>query len=191
MPLLFWILTLIVVVWVPVEEILFRTQHETLQKIYNLPQFGTTLEFLTMLALSSGKLHKVRLSPPLPFPTIFLLTISKLVKGGTPDILAAARQVLMDWNHQKILYFSVPPSIHPSSIPSVVPNTNTTGVVIAPGAENVGRAQILGELGKPFELEGLFGRADAGAFGCGAGEDEEMMDEEKDGGEAELMDEDG
>ena len=64
MPLLFWILTLIVVVWGPVEEILFRTQHETLQKIYNLPQFGTTLEFLTMLALSSGKLHKVRLSPP-------------------------------------------------------------------------------------------------------------------------------
>ena len=55
----------------------------------------------------------------------------------------------------------------------------------------MGRAQILGELGKPFELEGLFGRADAGVFGCGAGEDEEMMDEEKDGGEAELMDEDG
>ena len=35
----------------------------------------------------------------------------------------------------------------------------------APGAENVGQAQILAELGKPFELEGLFGAADSGAFG--------------------------
>ena len=45
---------------VPVEEILARTEHETLQKLYNLPQFSSTLEFLTMLALSSGRLLKVR-----------------------------------------------------------------------------------------------------------------------------------
>jgi nuclear GTP-binding protein len=50
----------------------------------------------------------------------------------------------------------------------------------------VGQAQILNELGKPFELAGLFGTADAGAFG---GADEEMVDGERE--EQELMDEDG
>src|ERR1700683_1182819 len=104
-------------------------------------------------------------------------------EGGTPDILSTARQVLTDWNHQKIPYFSV----HPSSAPSVVPNTGA--VVIAPGAETVGQAQILKELSKPFELAGLFGAADAGAFG---GADEEMADGQ-DGAQEEpdLMDEDG
>lgn len=124
-----------------VEEILARTEHETLQKLYNLPQFSSTLEFLTMLALNSGR----------------------LLKGGTPDLLAAARHVLMDWNHQKIPYFSVPPIIHPSSMPSA-----TTG------AETVGQAQILDSFSKPFELAGLFGSADAGAFNENAQIQEEV-----------------
>jgi nuclear GTP-binding protein len=42
-----------------VGEILGRTDHETLMKIYNLPQVGSALEFLTMLALVSGRLLKV------------------------------------------------------------------------------------------------------------------------------------
>jgi nuclear GTP-binding protein len=98
--------------------------------------------------------------------------------------MASARTVLTDWNHQKIPYFTVPPAVHPSSIPSVVPNTSSS--VVAPGAEKVGQAQILAELSKPFELEGLFGAADAGAFGQKE-PDENMEDGE--GGEAE-MDED-
>jgi len=36
-----------------------RTPPATLQKIYNLPEFASTLEFLTMLALSGGRLLKV------------------------------------------------------------------------------------------------------------------------------------
>jgi nuclear GTP-binding protein len=44
---------------ISVEEILARTEHETLQRLYNLPQFSSTLEFLTMLALNSGRLLKV------------------------------------------------------------------------------------------------------------------------------------
>jgi hypothetical protein len=43
-----------------VEEITVRTPPATLQKIYNLPEFGSTLEFLTMLALSGGRLLKVK-----------------------------------------------------------------------------------------------------------------------------------
>ena len=42
-----------------VEEIMVRTPPATLQNIYNLPEFGSTLEFLTMLALSGGRLLKV------------------------------------------------------------------------------------------------------------------------------------
>lgn len=42
-----------------VEEIMVRTPPATLQKIYSLPEFGSTLEFLTMLALSGGRLLKV------------------------------------------------------------------------------------------------------------------------------------
>jgi len=43
----------------PVEEILARTPPATLQKIYNLPEYSSTLEFLTMMALSNGRLLKV------------------------------------------------------------------------------------------------------------------------------------
>ncbi|KAG1850550.1 P-loop containing nucleoside triphosphate hydrolase protein [Suillus tomentosus] len=127
-----------------VEEILARTEHETLRKLYNLLQFSSTLEFLTMLALNSGR----------------------LLKGGTPDLLSAARHVLMDWNHQKIPYFSVPPTIHPSSMPSA-----TTG------AETVGQSQILDSFSKPFELAGLFCTADAGAFNENAPMQEVAMDD--------------
>lgn len=38
---------------------MIRTPSTTLQKIYNLPEFGSTLEFLTMLALNGGRLLKV------------------------------------------------------------------------------------------------------------------------------------
>ncbi|KAF8642087.1 hypothetical protein AX16_009703 [Volvariella volvacea WC 439] len=139
-----------------VEEVFDRTTPAVLRKIYDLPEFNSTLEFLTMLALKNGK----------------------LLKGGTPDLNSAARQVLTDWNHQKIPYYSEPPSIHPSLIPSLV-STDGQALVIAPGAENVGQAKILNEFSKPFELEGLFGAADAGAFGdSNQGGDVPMQDEE-------------
>ncbi|KAF8623874.1 hypothetical protein AX17_007276 [Amanita inopinata Kibby_2008] len=153
-----------------VEEILLRTPKETVQKLYGLPEFSSTLEFLTMSALNSGK----------------------LLKGGTPDVTAAARHVLMDWNHQKILYYSTPPAIHPSSIPSVIKTTANAAPVVAPGAENVGQAQIVSQYSKPFALEGLFGVADAGAFGERSA-DVRMADEESDVfySAEEAMEEDG
>ncbi|KAI0260599.1 P-loop containing nucleoside triphosphate hydrolase protein [Gloeopeniophorella convolvens] len=67
-----------------VEQILQRTEQEKIMKIYDLPAYTSAIEFLTMLALSSGR----------------------LLKGGSPDVLAAARQVLADWNHQKIPFSS-------------------------------------------------------------------------------------
>ncbi|KAF9448422.1 P-loop containing nucleoside triphosphate hydrolase protein [Macrolepiota fuliginosa MF-IS2] len=126
-----------------VEEIVGRTPPETLQKIYKIPEYHSTIEFLTMLSLTNGR----------------------LLKGGTPDLMATARQVLNDWNHQKIPYFTEPPSVHPSLIPSTVASASRDGPTIASGAENVGQAQIVSQFSKPFQLEGLFGTADAGAFG--------------------------
>ncbi|KAJ6475303.1 P-loop containing nucleoside triphosphate hydrolase protein [Mycena vitilis] len=125
-----------------VEEILARTPAATIQKLYNLPEYESTIHFLTMAALNSGR----------------------LLKGGTPDLTSTARHILTDWNHQKIPYFSEPPTIHPSSIPSTVGFGATA--TIAPGAEQVGQAQILSTLSAPFSLPGLFGDADASAFGA-------------------------
>ena len=50
-----------------VEQILARTRAEKLTKIYNLPAFSTALEFLTMFALSTGRLLRVQ-SPSPSFP---------------------------------------------------------------------------------------------------------------------------
>ena len=86
-------------------------------------------------------------------------------QGGTPDILGTARHVINDWNHQKIPYFTTPPVIHSSSIPTTV-----NGVVV-PGAENVGQARIVAGFGKEFD----FGMADQGAFG---GEQDDMLVED-------------
>jgi nuclear GTP-binding protein len=58
-----------------VEEILGRTNPLVIQKIYNLPNFTSTLEFLTMLALNSGRLLKVfLLLIPLPVILNYQLT---------------------------------------------------------------------------------------------------------------------
>ena len=51
---------------------------------------------------------------------------------------------------------------------------------IAPGAENVGQAQIVSEFSKSFTLDGLFGAADAGAFGGPPADDVQMNANEGD-----------
>ncbi|KAJ7188338.1 P-loop containing nucleoside triphosphate hydrolase protein [Mycena filopes] len=158
-----------------VEEILARTPPATIQKLYNLPEFKTTIEFLTMAALSSGRLLKVQ-----PFPGV--LEAAYLTSHRRRG------HILTDWNHQKIPYFTEPPAIHPSQIPSTVGSGAAT--MIAPGAEQVGQAQILSELSAPFSLPGLFGDADAGAFGPDAGDVGMEPDEDGDVFE-DAMDEDG
>ena len=68
----------------------------------------------------------------------------------------------------------------------------TSGAQVAPGAETVGQAQIVTEFAPAFTLDGLFGAADAGAFGSGEGADSEMGMEIADTPEGgESMDEDG
>jgi nuclear GTP-binding protein len=101
------------------------------------------------------------LSPyPHPFSPSKLNALSFL-QGGTPNNLSAARQVLVDWNHQKITFFSEPPTLHAAHLPSMI---SGSGGQVAPGAETTGHAQILSAFVAPFMLEGLFGEADAEAM---------------------------
>jgi len=81
---------------VVVETIVARSDAATLQKLYNLPVFSTPLEFLTMLALTTGRLGR----------------------GGVPDTAGAARVVLRDWNRSKIPFFTDVPKTHASDVGS-------------------------------------------------------------------------
>jgi nuclear GTP-binding protein len=86
-------------------------------------------------------------------------------QGGTPDILAAARQVLIGWNHQKIPFFSEPPTLQAAHLPSTI---SGSGGQVAPGAATTGHVQIVNAFGAPFMLECLFGEADAEAMDADA-----------------------
>jgi nuclear GTP-binding protein len=72
-----------------IEELLNRATMESIMMTYNVPAFpkGDVMTFLAMAARSKGK----------------------VLKGGIPDKIMAARMVLKDWNKGKIPYYSVPP----------------------------------------------------------------------------------
>lgn len=73
----------------PVDALLRRCNPESLMMTYNIPAFrkDDTMMFLAMVAKSYGR----------------------VLKGGIPDKIGAARSVLKDWNRGKIPYFTVPP----------------------------------------------------------------------------------
>jgi len=107
--------------------------------------FRNATEFLTMVALTTGRLGS----------------------GGVPDLAAAATQVMRDWNNSKIPYFTEPPAIHPSQMPSA-----------APGADNVGEMKIVNAWKPEFDLGGLYGGADKVTFDDGMQEDEDPMEQD-------------
>ena len=74
----------------PVDALLKRCNMQSLIMTYNIPAFppGDTMMFLAMVAKSYGR----------------------VLKGGIPDKIGAARAVLKDWNHGKIPYYTVPPA---------------------------------------------------------------------------------
>jgi len=70
-----------------VTKILKNCKPSHLQRVYNVPSFRSTEEFLFYIAKKRGKLKK----------------------GGSVDIEVAARTVLMDWNTGKIPYYTLAP----------------------------------------------------------------------------------
>eukprot|EP01095_Lingulamoeba_sp_RSL-Kostka_P014752 TRINITY_DN6564_c0_g1_i1.p1 TRINITY_DN6564_c0_g1~~TRINITY_DN6564_c0_g1_i1.p1 ORF type:complete len:631 (+),score=286.82 TRINITY_DN6564_c0_g1_i1:65-1957(+) len=83
----------------PVEEILNRCAHDQILSLYKIPQFSSTMEFLSHVARKRGKISK----------------------GGIPNYEEAAILILRDWNFGKISFYSLPPkNSHQISASSVV-----------------------------------------------------------------------
>eukprot|EP00584_Thalassiosira_punctigera_P005088 CAMPEP_0172535492 /NCGR_PEP_ID=MMETSP1067-20121228/7477_1 /TAXON_ID=265564 ORGANISM="Thalassiosira punctigera, Strain Tpunct2005C2" /NCGR_SAMPLE_ID=MMETSP1067 /ASSEMBLY_ACC=CAM_ASM_000444 /LENGTH=557 /DNA_ID=CAMNT_0013320427 /DNA_START=116 /DNA_END=1789 /DNA_ORIENTATION=+ len=74
-----------------IQELLGRCTMDSLMMTYNVPAFPRGAEgvmtFLAMVARTKGR----------------------VLKGGIPDKIMAARSVIKDWNKGKIPYYSVPP----------------------------------------------------------------------------------
>ena len=71
----------------PVAEIVQRCPAQQLMTVYNIPAFAGAEEFLQRVAAARGKLQR----------------------GGTADVVAAARLVLHDWNDGRIPFYTLPP----------------------------------------------------------------------------------
>uniref|UniRef100_A0A1I8EUK4 Guanine nucleotide-binding protein-like 3 homolog n=1 Tax=Wuchereria bancrofti TaxID=6293 RepID=A0A1I8EUK4_WUCBA len=99
----------------PVQAILRRCSRDSLILHYEIPEFKTCDEFLAYIARKGGRLKK----------------------GGCPDLNAAARKVLMDWNRGRLRYFTEPPET------MVDQNPNLCSV------------ELLSEMSKEFDLETL------------------------------------
>lgn len=75
----------------PVQAIVEKCPGAYLMQVYSIPKFpkGDVLAFLGLVARAMGKLKK----------------------GGVPNVDAAARTVLHDWNNGKIKYYCKPPAV--------------------------------------------------------------------------------
>ncbi|VDN04435.1 unnamed protein product [Thelazia callipaeda] len=71
----------------PIRAILRRCCMNSLMIRYNIPQYRGCEQFLALIANKIGRLKK----------------------GGIPDLKAAARKILTDWNSGKLRYFTQPP----------------------------------------------------------------------------------
>jgi nuclear GTP-binding protein len=129
-------------------------------KIYDLPTFSSTLEFLTMLALSTGRLKASPISSP-SFLNFKTQTNVRSFRVVLPTSSPWRVKYSFDWSHETIPFFSEPPALHAAHLPSTVPRR---GEQVAPGTETTTHAQIVNAFGTPFMLEGLFGEADVEAM---------------------------
>jgi len=73
----------------PVQKIVGRCQAAQLMALYQVPAFRDPADFLIQVARRQGR----------------------LLKGGLPNIEAAARAILNDWNAGKIPYYTAPPTV--------------------------------------------------------------------------------
>lgn len=91
-----------------VEALLSRCTKESLMMTYAIPAFGSADMFLAMVAKKLGKLRK----------------------GGVPDKVMAARQVLRDWNGGKIAYYTPVPTTDETMDTTATEEMNTNPVIL-------------------------------------------------------------
>lgn len=92
------------------------------------------------------------------------------MQGGKLDLDSAARTVLHDWNIGKIRYFTHPPAVHPSAIPSApskgsAPSTSLADSSTSQVLDNTIGSSVVTNYSEAFDLAALLGEADAEAFG--------------------------
>ncbi|KAA0156265.1 hypothetical protein FNF29_01058 [Cafeteria roenbergensis] len=104
-----------------VAGILRRCEPTKLMSLYRLPRFSDADEFLTLVARQRGK----------------------LLRGNEPDITAAARAVLQDWNSGAIPFFTAPPAM----------------------SADVERSAIVTEWGKALDMDALERAEEVAVFG--------------------------
>lgn len=109
----------------PIEAILERCPASYLMQLYSIPKFqqNDCLSFLSLVARSTGKLKK----------------------GGIPNIDAAAKSILHDWNNGKIKYYCKPPTMI---------NTKITPEIIRREEES-GDTKILTTFGNQINFDNL------------------------------------
>lgn len=99
----------------PVHAILRRCSKETIMLHYNLADFNSVDQFLAQLARRIGKLRR----------------------GARPDVNAAAKRVLNDWNTGKLRYYTHPPEQGTAKEDIVVP------------------AEVVSQFSKEFDIDAI------------------------------------
>ena len=126
----------------PVQAILERCPQSYLMQLYSIPRFksGDAMSFLALIAKATGKLKK----------------------GGIPNIDAAARGIIFDWNFGKIRYYCNPPKLTNSKLESesrIVSSFGSSFDINNLGEEDI---KVLDE------LESYQDQEDSGGFGVDA-----------------------
>ncbi|KAL7299182.1 hypothetical protein TKK_0007778 [Trichogramma kaykai] len=86
----------------PASVVLQKVSLPLLMELYKIDEFKSPAEFFAKKAINMGKLKK----------------------GGVPDIAAAARSILTDWNSGKIKYCSTPPEDKDSHVSATILTTS-------------------------------------------------------------------
>ncbi|XP_043287080.1 guanine nucleotide-binding protein-like 3 homolog [Venturia canescens] len=80
--------------YTPATAILKRISKQQIMELYDMHEYSTPDEFFAKKAARMGMFKR----------------------GGVPDLLAAARSVINDWNSGKIRYYTVPPEAAPCQL---------------------------------------------------------------------------
>lgn len=129
----------------PIQAMLKRVEADQLSQLYNIEggfNENDAHDFLLRVALLRGRLGK----------------------GGVPDLEGAARVVLHDWNIGRIAFHSDPPSVHPSLQGKVKEDAEEAHITNLTSGTS-----LMSGFSKAFDLEALFGEADAEALAIGNG----------------------
>ncbi|KAJ2083292.1 nuclear GTP-binding protein nug1 [Coemansia sp. RSA 988] len=116
----------------PVDIIVQRCNPVALHVMYNVSAFTNTRDFLVQLARQRGMLKR----------------------QGIADLTAAARIVLNDWNKGKIPYYTLPPGMARTTA------SGKTAAGDAAVAHGAGRAVVVDEWAKEFDIDALLGDMD-------------------------------